>query len=150
MSKGASVLIVAITCTCIGLGIRYLVGVARAGIIITDYSMDLNAGLLKQHINHLAMIRTGHSDESAVDIEKCLDSLITQISVAGLDKGGAFHVERLSRLHLDPLQLAKAYADAGYRNAFSKDSIRILDQVKPIEGKYCDAWLGELQDEAPK
>ena len=150
MSKRISILIVAITCTCIGGGIGYLAGAARSGVIMKTYLLDSNSSWLTKHIVRLALIRTGHPDDSAADIEKSLGSSIKQLSWSGLDKSGGFVAGRLPEGHLRALQLAKVYADAGYRNAFSKDSLRILDQVEAIEGKYCAASLRELQEQARK
>ena len=150
MSKRVSILIVAITCGCIGCGIGFLVGAGRSGIMIKNYLLDSNASWLSQHIVRLAMIRTGHADDSAANIEKSLDNSIKQLSWSGLDKSGGFHAERLPGMHLRALQVAKIYADAGYRNAFSEDSLRILDKVEPLEGRACAPALRELQEQAQK
>ncbi len=150
MSKRVSILIIAITCTCIGGGIGYLTGAARVGFMIKNYMLDWNMSWLTQHIVRLAMIRAGHADDSAADMEKYLDNSIKQLSWPGLDKGDEFHAERLPEGHLRALQVAKFYADAGYRNAFSKDSLHILDQVESIEAKYCAAALRELQEQTRK
>ena len=150
MSKRISILIIAVTCTCIGGGIGYLAGAARTGVMMKEALLDSNSSWLTQHIVRLAMIRTGHADDSAADMEKYLDNSIKQLSWPGLDKGDEFHAERLPEGHLRALQVAKFYADAGYRNAFSKNSLHILDQVEPIEGKYCAAVLRELQEQPSK
>jgi hypothetical protein len=150
MSKRLPILIVAIICTFVGGGIGYLTGAARSGVMMTDYLLDSNSSWLSQHIARLAMIRTGHADDSAADIEKSLDNSIEQLSWSGLDKSGGFHPKQLPEMHLRALQIAKVYADAGYREAFSKDSLHILDQVQPIEEKYCLAALRELQEQASK
>ena len=150
MSKRVSISVVAITCMCIGCGIGFLVGAARTGVMFKSALMDSNMSWLTQHIVRLAMIRTGHADDSAADMEKYLDNSIKQLSWPGLDKGDRFHAERLLKGHLRALQVAKFYADAGYRNAFSKGSLHILDQVEPIEGKYCAAVLRELQEQSSK
>jgi len=113
---------------------------------VKNYIMDANAGWLSQHINRLAMIRTGRADEAAGDIEKTLDNSIIQLSWAGLDKNGEFHAERLPEGHLGALKRARVYADAGYRDAFSEESLRILDKVEPPDRKSCSAVIRELQE----
>ena len=150
MSKRSATLILIITCTCIGCGIGYLAGAARSGSMIKDYMQDTTSSWLNQQILRLGMIRTGHADDAATDIETYLDNAIKQLSWPGLDKGDGFHAERLPEMHLRALQVAKVYADAGYRSAFSKDSLHILEQVEPIEGKYCAAALRELQEQTSK
>ena len=150
MSKRVSILIIAITCTCIGAGIGYLTGAARVGIMMKNYLLDSNSSWLSQNIVRLAMIRNGHADECAADIEMLLDNSVVQLSMDGLDMKGSFNPRRLPENHLRALQVAKFYADAGYRNAFSKGSLHILDQVEPIEGKYCAAVLRELQEQSSK
>ena len=150
MSKRVSILIAAVACTFIGCGIGYIVGAARSGILMKNYLLDSNASWLTQHIVRLAMIRTGQSDDAAADIEKYLDNSVEQLGWSGLDKSDRFHAERLPEMHLRALQVAKVYADAGYRNAFSKESLHILDQVEPVEVKFCAAPLRELQEQASK
>ena len=112
--------------------------------------MDANAGWLNQHINRLAMIRTGRADDAAGDIEKTLDNSIIQLSWAGLDRNGEFHGERLPETHLRALQIAKVYADAGYSNAFSEDSLRILDKVELADGETYSQSIRELQERRRK
>ena len=150
MSKRISILTVAITCTCIAGGIGYLAGAGRSGVMMKTYLLDSNSSWLTQHIVRLAMIRTGHPDDSAADIEKSLDNSIKQLSWSGLDKSGGFVARRLPEGHLRALQVAKIYADAGYRNAFSNDSLRILDNVEPADGNACAPALHELQEQSRK
>ena len=146
MSKNVSVLVVAIICTCIGIGIGFIFGAGYSGSQMKKYMFDANAIWLTQHINRLAMIRTGRVDDSTADIEKTLDNSIIQLSWAGLDGSGEFHAERLPDTHLRALQIARIYADAGYRGAFSEESLRILDKVKAADGKSCPTALRELQE----
>jgi len=108
--------------------------------------MDANAGWLNQHINRLAMIRTGRADEAAGDIEKTLDNSIIQLSWAGFDGNGDFHAERLPEMHLRALQMAWVYADAGYRDAFSEESLRILDKVELVDVEKYSPVIRELQE----
>jgi len=112
--------------------------------------MDANASWLSQHINRLAMIRTGWADEAAGDIEKTLDNSIIQLSWAGLDRNGEFHAERLPEMHLRALQTARVYADAGYRDVFSEESLGILDKVKADDGKTYSPAMRDLQEQARK
>ena len=146
MSKQTSVLVVAIACTCIGAGMGFIFGAGYSGSQMKSYMLDANAGWLAEHINRLAMIRTGRADASAADIEKTLDGSVRQLSWAGLDGNGEFHAERLSDIHLRSLQMARTYADAGYRDVFSEESLRILDKVKAADGKSCPTALRELQE----
>ncbi len=146
MSKRGSILIVAIICTCIGLGFGFTLGAGCTGLYFKNYIMDTNAGWLNQHINRLAMIRTGRADEAAGDIEKTLDNSIIQLSWAGLDRNGDFHSGRLPKAHLRALQMARLYADAGYRDIFSEESLGILDKVAPPDRKSCPAAIRELQE----
>ncbi len=147
MSKRVSILVVAIICVCIG-GFCFLLGAGYSGLYLKDYILDANAGWLNQHINRLAMIRTGRVEEAAADIEKTLDNSIIQLSWAGLDRNGDFHGGRLPEAHLRALQIARVYADAGYRNVFSEESLGILDKVEPPDRKSCPAAIRELQEQA--
>lgn len=146
MSKRVSIVVVAIICTCIGSGTGFLFGAGYSGSLIKNYMLNANASWLAQHINRLAMIRTGRVEDSAADIEKSLDNSIIQLSWAGLDRNGEFHAERLPDGHLRALQTARIYADAGYRDAFSEESLRILDKVEPPDGKACSPAIRELQE----
>jgi hypothetical protein len=125
-------------------------GAGYSGLYLKNYILDANAGWLNQHINRLAMIRTGRLDEAAADIEKTLDTSTIQLSWAGLDKNGEFHGGRLPEAHLQALQIARIYADAGYRDAFSDESLRILDKVEPPDRKSCSAAIRELQERTRK
>lgn len=144
MSKRMSIFVVVIICVCVG-GFCFLVGAGYSGLYFKSYIMDTNAGWLNQHINRLAMIRMGWVDEAAGDIEKTLDNSIIQLSWAGLDRNGDFHGERLPETHLRALQIAKVYADAGYSNAFSEDSLRILDKVELANEETYSQSIRELQ-----
>jgi len=121
-------------------------GAGYSGLYVKNYMLDANASWLSQHINRLAMIRTGRLDEAAADIEKTLDNSIIQLSWAGLDRNGEFHAERLPNGHLGALKMARIYADAGYRDAFSEESLRILDKVEPPDRKSCSAAIRKLQE----
>ena len=146
MPKRVSILVVAIICTCTGIVFGFLFGAGYCGYQMKSYMLDANASWLTQHINRLAMIRTGRADDSAADIEKTLDNSIIQLSWAGLDGKGEFHAERLPYGHLRALQFARIYADAGYRDAFSEESLHILDKVEPADGKARSRALSELQE----
>jgi hypothetical protein len=111
-----------------------------------SYMLDANANWLAQHVNRLAMIRTGRVDDSAADIEKTLDTSIIQLSWGGLDRNGEFHGERLPDTHLRALRVARTYADVGFRYAFSEESLHILDKVEPSDGKFSSPALRELQE----
>jgi len=149
MSKRMYIFVVVIICVCVG-GFCFLLGAGYSGLYFKNYIMDANAGWLNQHINRLAMIRTGRADEAAGDIEKTLDNSIIQLSWAGLDKNGEFHGERLPDGHLGALKMAKLYADAGYRNAFSEEALGILDKVEPPDRKSFPAAIRELQEQTRK
>jgi len=140
-----SIFVVVIICVCVG-GFCFLLGAGYSGLYLKNYIMDANAGWLNQHINRLAMIRTGRADEAADDIEKALDNSIIQLSWAGLDRKGEFHGERLPEMHLRALKIARIYADAGYLDAFSEESLGILDKVEPPDRKSCSAAIRELQE----
>jgi len=145
MSKRVSILVVVIICVCIG-GFCFLLGAGYSGLYFKNYIMDANASWLNQHINRLAMIRTGRADEAAGDIEKTLDNSIIQLSWAGLDRNGDFHGGRLPEAHLRALQIARVYADAGYRNVFSEESLRILDKVELADVEKYSSAIRELQE----
>jgi len=145
MSKRVSILVVVIICACIS-GFSFLLGAGYSGFHIKNYMLNTNASWLSQHINRLAMIRTGRVNDAASDIEKALDNSIIQLSWAGLDKNGEFHGERLPEGHLGSLKWARVYADAGYRDAFSKESLRILNKVEPPDRKSCSPAIRELQE----
>jgi len=153
MSKGVSVLVVATICTFIGGSIGFLFGAGYSGYHMKNYLLDANAIWLAQHIGRLAMIRTGRVDDSAADIEKTLDNSIIQLSSVGLDRNGEFHAERLPDKYLRVLKIARFYADAGYRDVFSEESLRILDKVESADViKACSPAvreaLCELQERA--
>ena len=145
MSKRMSIFVVVIICVCVG-GFCFLLGAGYSGLYLKNYIMDANAGWLSQHINRLAMIRTGRADEAAGDIEKTLDNSIIQLSWAGLDKNGEFHGERLPEAHLRALQMARVYADAGYHDAFSEESLRILDIVELVDVEKYSPAIRKLQE----
>ncbi len=147
MSKRVSILVVVIICVCVG-GFCFLLGAGYSGLYFKNYIMDANASWLNQHINRLAMIRTGRADEAAGDIEKTLDNSIIQLSWAGLDRNGAFHGGRLPEAHLRALQIARVYADAGYRDVFSEESLRILDKVEFVDVEKYSPAIRELQERA--
>ncbi len=145
MSKRMSIFVVVIICVCVG-GFCFLLGAGYSGLYLKNYIMDANAGWLSQHINRLAMIRTGRAEEAAADIEKTLDNSIIQLSWAGLDGKGDFHAERLPEMHLRALQMARGYADAGYRDAFSEESLSILDKVELVDVEKYSPAIRELQE----
>ncbi|MFB0552088.1 MAG: hypothetical protein ACETWQ_02135 [Phycisphaerae bacterium] len=145
MSKRVSILVVVIICVCIG-GFCFLLGAGYSGLYFKNYIMDANASWLSQHINRLAMIRIEWVEEAASDIENTLDNSIIQLSWAGLDRKGEFHGGRLPEAHLRALQMARVYADAGYRDAFSEESLGILEKVEPPDRKSCPAAIRELQE----
>ena len=145
MSKRMSIFVVVIICACVG-GFCFLSGAGYSGLYIKNYMLNANASWLSQHINRLAMIRTGRLDEAAGDIEKTLDNSIIQLSWAGLDRNGDFHGGRLPEAHLRALQIARVYADAGYRNVFSEESLRILDKVELADVEKYSSAIRELQE----
>jgi hypothetical protein len=146
MSKRASILVVAIICICIGSCIGFLFGAAYCGSQMKNYILDANGSWLIQHINRLALIRTGRIEDAATAIENALNDSIIQLSCAGLDRRGEFHAERLPDTHLRALRVARTYADAGFRYAFSEESLHILDKVEPRDGKFSSPALRELQE----
>jgi len=112
MSKRMSIFVVVIICACVG-GFCFLSGAGYSGLYIKNYMLNANASWLSQHINRLAMIRTGRLDEAAGDIEKTLDNSIIQLSWAGLDKKGDFHSGRLPEAHLRALQMDEGLCRCG-------------------------------------
>jgi len=148
MSKRVSIIVIVIICAIIG-GFSFTLGAGYSGLYLKNYMLDANAVWLSQHINRLAMIRTGRVEETAADIEKTLDNSILQLSWAGLDRKGDFHSGRLPEAHLRALQMARVYADAGYRDAFSEESLGILDKVAPPNRKSCSPAIRELQERTP-
>ena len=131
-----------------GMVVGYLLGAGYSGYLVKKYIMDGNAGWLSQHIHYLAMIRTGDANGAITNIEATLDNSIIQLASVGTDRQGHFHHDRIPFLHLLALQKARVYADAGHRQAFSNESITILDQVSPPEGKFCSPALRSLQKQA--
>ena len=131
-----------------GMVVGYLLGAGYSGHLVKKYIMDGNAGLLSQHILHLAMIRTGDQNGAVTDIEAKLDNAIIQLAAGATDRQGHFHHDHIPYLHLLALQKARVYADAGHRQAFSNESLTILDQVSPPEGEFCSPALRALQEQA--
>ena len=132
MSKRLSTLIIVIICLCIGCALGYLSGVADSDIRMKRYVLDSDANLLTQRILCLAKLRTGRIEDAAVDIEEHLDDSIRQLSMSAYDKSGDLHTERIPLNHLRALKAAKIYAAAGYRDAFAKDTLFILDKIAPV------------------
>jgi hypothetical protein len=147
MSKRTSILIVAISCACIGCGMGFMFGAVHYGAWTKKYIMNANAGWLIQHTNRLALIRTGHIEDAVTDIEKILDSSIIQLSWAGFDGKGKFHAERLPEAHRRALKMARMYADAGCRDAFSEESLAILDKIEPGDVEDWPKIFRELQEQ---
>ena len=131
-----------------GMVVGYLLGAGYSGYLVKKYIMGGNAGLLSQHILYLAMIRTGDVNGAITDIEKTFDNSIIQLASGGMDRQGHFHHDRIPFLHLLALQKARVYADAGHRQAFSNESLTILDQVSPPQGEFCHPALRALQEQA--
>ena len=148
MSKRFAIILTAVLCLAVGGGVGFLIGAAYTGVQMKSYLLDTNASWLDQHFHYLALIRMGHAERAAADIEKTLDNCIVQLSWPGRDGQGKFHPEKLSHRHLSALRVGRVYADAGYRDAFSTESLRVLDQVTPPDGNYCSPALRELQGRA--
>lgn len=148
MSKRFAIILTAVLCLAVGGGVGFLIGAAYTGVQMKSYLLNSNAGWLSQHLRYLALIRTGHAGRAAADIEKTLDNSIVQLSWPGRDGQGTFHPEKLPHGHLSALRIARVYADAGYRDAFSAESLRVLDEVTPPDGNFCSPPLRELQERA--
>jgi hypothetical protein len=132
MSKRLSTLIIVMICLCIGCALGYLSGTSDSDIAMKKYVLDSNANLLTQHILCLAKLRTGRIDEAAVDMEQHLNTYIRQLSMSVYDKSGNLDIERIPLNHLNALKAARIYAAAGYREAFDKDTLFILDKITPV------------------
>ena len=126
-------------------GIGFLIGAGYSGAMMKSYLIDSNASWLSQHITRLAMLRAGDTTQAVADVENTLDNCIIQLAWASQHRKDGFHPEKLPSHHMRALQAARVYADAGYRNAFSERSLEILDEVPPLEARFCHPALRALQ-----
>ncbi len=131
-----------------GMVVGYLLGAGYSGSLMKKIIMGSNASWLSQHIHYLAMSRTGDANGAITNIEAMLDNSIIQLAMGATDRQGHFHHDRIPFLHLLALQKARVYADAGHRQAFSNESLTILDQVSPPEVEFCSPALRALQEQA--
>ena len=132
-----------------GGAVGFLVGAGYSGYQMQKYMISSNAVWLSTYIEHLALIRSGDSSGAIALIEQHLDNSLLQVAEAATDRQGRFHPDRIPRGHLLSLQTACLYADAGYRQAFSDESLAILDQVPRLDtkGGACAPGLRWLQEQ---
>lgn len=131
-----------------GMLVGYLLGAGYSGSLMKRIMMDNNASWLSQHTHYLALIRTGNANGAITQIEATLDNSIIQLAAVATDRQGHFHHDQIPFLHLLALQKARVYADAGHRQAFSNESLTVLDQVSPPEGKFCSPALKAIQEQS--
>lgn len=129
----------------------FLLSAAYYGSAMKTMCLESSQSYLSQQIRHLAVLRsrdTGFALDEITEIEKSLDNSVIQLASKGMDSQRVFHPDRVSPGSLRALRLARVYSDAGYRQAFSEESLAVLDQVPPPppDAEYCSPALRELQE----